>query len=227
MGLREPAVGRGGPDFGSAVARGQIVHDVLEQYRLEAELDGLIDDAVRKWDPDAPAPETPEGLGYRARLRKEIESVANHPAYQEVADLPGARRELGFVHLTGPEQGWQGAIDLAGQGPDGLILLDVKTGGAKRGEDVTAKLYAPQVETYVRAAEAIGGTPVAEFRFHLAASGTPSIQRIGAEERRALLKTAGRREGAVASGEAGLTKVPAYCGPCGFRAAGWCPGVLS
>lgn len=61
MGLREPAVGRGGPDFGSAVTRGQIVHDVLEQYRLEEELDGLIDDAVRKWDPDAPAPETSEG----------------------------------------------------------------------------------------------------------------------------------------------------------------------
>ena len=121
LGLREPELGRRSADFGSAVARGQIVHDVLEQYRLEVELDGLIDDAVRKWDPDAPPPETVEGAGYRRELQREIAGVVEDPEYREVADLPGAQRELPFVRLAGPDQGWQGAFDLAARADRGQV----------------------------------------------------------------------------------------------------------
>ena len=223
MGLREPPMRRDGPEFGGAVARGQIVHDVLEQYRLEAELDGLIDDAVQKWDPDAPPPETSEGSGYRKQLRAEVESVANDPGYREVADLPGAKRELGFVHLAGPAGGWQGGFDLAAPGPGGWVLLDVKTGGDADLE-AKARQYGPQRDVYTRAAEAITGEPVAEFRFHFSRSARQVRLPVGVEERASLGKRLEELVGRMESGRPALTEHPAECGHCGFKRVGWCPG---
>lgn len=228
MGLREPAVDRTGPEYGSAVARGQIVHDVLEQYRLEAELDGLIDDAVRKWDPDAPPPDSEEGSGYRRELRSEIERVADSPAWREVAELPGAWRELRFVHLAGAERGWQGAFDLAARAAEGQVLLDVKTGGAA-GADWEAKAaqYRAQREVYARAAEAIAGEPVAEFRFHFSRPGRQVRHRLSDEERAGLGERLAELAVGMERGAPRLTEYPEECRWCGFKRVGWCPGVAA
>jgi hypothetical protein len=227
LGLRDPEIGRRSADFGSAVARGQIVHDVLEQYRLEAELDTLIDDAVRKWDADAPPPETAEGAGYRRQLQREIQGVVGDPAYREVADLPGAQRELRFVRLAGPDQGWQGAFDLAARMNRGQVLLDVKTGGDGGDLALKAAQYGPQREVYAAAAQVIAGEPVAEFRFHFSRVGKQikhefseaELARLGV----GLEELVKRMEG----GRPRRTEYPAECGHCGFKRVGWCPGVGS
>ncbi len=228
MGIREPGMDRSGAEYGGTVARGQIVHDVLEQYRIEAELDGLIDDAVRKWDPDAPPPDSSEGSGYRGELKREIATVATDPAWRELAELPGARRELGFVHLAGAERGWQGAFDLWARTADGQVLLDVKTGG-KSGDDWDAKAaqYATQRDVYAWAAEAVGGEAVSEFRFHFSRAGQQVRHAFTSAEREGL----GQRLISFADGMEGgaprLTDYPVECKWCGFRRVGWCKGVES
>lgn len=224
MGLREPGMRRDGPEFGGAVARGQIVHDVLEQYRLDAELDGLIDDAVRKWDPDAPPPETDEGAGYRRQLRTEVELVATDAAYREVADQPGACRELGFVHLTGPDRGWQGGFDLAAPGKEGWVLLDVKTGGDADLE-LKAGQYRLQRDVYARAAEAISGQPAQEFRFHFSRAARQVRHAFTPDERAALPAVLTNLADRMEGGRPRLTDHPAECGHCGFKRVGWCDGV--
>ena len=129
LGVKEPPVDRSGPEFGSAVARGQIVHDVLERLREEAEVDELIDLAIGRWDEDAPEPGTPARLEYRGELRTEILAVAGHPAYRALDDRPGARRELEFVRFLAEDARLQGKADLAAPEGQGLAVLDVKTGG--------------------------------------------------------------------------------------------------
>jgi ATP-dependent helicase/nuclease subunit A len=69
-GVREPSLDRSGPEWGSAVARGQVVHDVLEHIREEAELEGLLEVALGRWDPDRPAPDTQPGREYRRPWRE-------------------------------------------------------------------------------------------------------------------------------------------------------------
>ncbi|MGE0552549.1 MAG: UvrD-helicase domain-containing protein [Gemmatimonadales bacterium] len=224
MGLREPPMRRSGAAFGGAVARGQIVHDVLEQYRIEAELGELIDDAIRKWDPDAPPPETSSGATYRRRLRVEVEAVANNPEYREVADLPGAERELAFLHLVGRDHGWQGSFDLAGRGPVGWWLLDVKTGNAADA-DAKAERYAPQRQVYVRAAEAISSESVEEFRFVFSERQAGVRHRVDAGERAALPGELARLVSRMESGRSALTTDPKECEHCGFKRVRWCPGV--
>lgn len=227
LGLREPPLDRTGTDFGSAVARGQVVHDVLDQYRVDAELDALIADAVRKWDPDAPAPETEEGGAYRAALRHELEAVLADPGYREVAGLPGARHELGFVHLDGGGRGWQGALDLAAATAAGQVLLDIKTGG--KGGDVDwarmARQYEAQRDVYAAAASAIAGQPVAEFRFHFSQAGHQVRHSFSAEELAGLAPRLRAMAERMESGEPQLTQHPEECRFCGFKAVGWCPGV--
>jgi len=227
LGLREPPVDRAGADFGSAVARGQVVHDVLDQYRVDAELDALIDDAVRKWDPDAPAPETEEGGAYRAALRRELEAVVSDPGYREVADLPGARHELGFVHLDRGGRGWQGAFDLAAATGTGQVLLDIKTGG--KGGDVDwdhiARRYEVQRDVYAAAASAIAGQPVAEFRFHFSQAGHQVRYSFSAEELAGLAPRLGAMAERMESGAPELTAPPEECRFCGFKKVGWCTGV--
>jgi ATP-dependent helicase/nuclease subunit A len=129
VGLREPALDRSGPEWGSAIARGQIVHDVLEHIREEAELELLLEAAIGRWDPDLPAPDTEPGREHREALAREIEAVRTHPAYRELDDAPGRRRELEFVHLATPGDFLQGKIDLAAPDNGGVAALDVKTGG--------------------------------------------------------------------------------------------------
>ncbi len=143
-GLREPPIDRSGSDFIDAVKRGHIVHDVLERLEADADLEWLLEDAIGRWDQTAPPPEGSEGVEYRAHLREEVESVAHHPAYRAVADLPTARRELGFLRIEDDGAIYQGRVDLAGSEGDRLVLLDVKT------TQCTAAAVAARASQYAR-----------------------------------------------------------------------------
>ncbi len=225
-GVREPAMNRSGPDWGSAVARGQVVHDVLEHIREEAELDQLLEAAIGRWDPASPAPDAEPGREYRERLAREIEAVRSHPAYRALDDAAGRRRELEFIHLATGDGFLQGKIDLAAPAGDGIAALDVKTGGGDA-EALQRKAdgYALQRSLYVGALEAIGGRPVTSFAFHFAADGvqvggpvTDEIREAGAGDVRQALAAMGTDAPA-------LTKYPAECRFCGYRRVRWCGGV--
>src|SRR5690606_14582198 len=197
-GVREPAVDRSTPEFMSAVTRGQIVHDVLEHLREEAELDDLLEDAVGRWAPDAPPPSHPTGAELRERIRAEVRAVAGHPDYRAVADLPDARRELPFLYLHSDGEYAGGAIDLAAWARgEGLVLVDVKSGGeGDRPVEERAAAYAPQRDVYVAAADAVSPVAVSRFAFQFS---TPAVQVSGvvgeaerAAARRAFAEMLGR-----------------------------------
>jgi len=229
-GLREPEVrfsgspgtGGGGP---SPILRGQIVHDVLERHG-EDELDLLLEDAIGRWDPDAPTPEVAEGRAYRKDLREEVSLVASHPEYRKLNELPSARRELSFVHLVHAGPIVEGQIDLAAHADDGIVLLDVKTFQGN-GDDALAGAaaeYALQRDAYVAAVEAIGGQPVTRFAFQFSRAGKQLSDGITAERRASAAARFARIFGAVGGPTQSLATNPADCGRCGYRSAGWCRG---
>lgn len=225
-GVREPPVNRSGPEWGSAVARGQVVHDVLEHIREEAELELLLEAALGRWDPDRPAPDTEPGREYREALAREIEKVRTDPAYRALDDAAGRRRELEFVHLVAAEDFLQGKIDLAAPDGAGVAALDVKTGGGDAAAlERKADGYALQRSVYVGALEAVSGRPVTRFAFHFASNGvqvggavTDDMRSAGREDvRRALV--------GMGSDAPALTQHPAECRFCGYKRVHWCEGV--
>jgi ATP-dependent helicase/nuclease subunit A len=226
-GIREPEIERGTADFIDAVTRGHIVHDVLEHLRQEDALDQLLEDAIGRWDPDAPPPDGAEGGRYRGHLREEVSLVAGHPDWRAVAEQPGARRELAFVHLLGEGRHVQGRIDLAAARDDGLVLVDVKTSQHLDAEQARQRAagYAPQRDVYVGAAEALSGRQVAAFAFHFSRAAahvaqpiTPALRAAGQADVAGMLT-------AIEAGERSLTKHPRECLFCGYRKAAWCEGL--
>ncbi len=226
VGLREPDVAREGPAFLSAVTRGLIVHDVLEHLQEEAELDRLLEEAIGRWDPEAPPPDAAAGRRYRGPLRTEIASVWDHPDYRSVADRPTARRELPFLHLVGPDGATEGQVDLAAITEEGYVLVDVKTGRVSaEAVEAKARQYLPQRDVYVGATEAIAGAPVASFAFHFSQADAHFAEPVTAEERAAGRARLDQALATLGAGEPPLTSFPAECRFCGYRVAGWCPGV--
>lgn len=226
VGIREPAItgGRGARE--DAVRRGVIVHDVLERLREEAELDLLLEDAIRRHDPEAPPEATTEGTDYRDRIRAEVAAVETHADYRALADAPGARRELGFIALVGRGDRIEGKMDLAAPLADGIVLLDVKTGRATERDAVEhAAHYAPQRDAYVTAAEAISGLRVSRFAFQFSQAGIHCSEMITDERRREARRRLAEILRSIGDGSRGLTAHPDECRFCGFRTAGWCPGV--
>jgi len=226
-GLPEPDVERGGNEFISAVKRGQIVHDVLERLREEAELDQLLEAAIGRWDPEAPPPEGGRGEAYRRHLKEEVELVAKHPDYRAIADLVTARRELRFQHLLpGGDAFTQGAVDLAAMRLDGLALVDVKTSQmtAAAARKRTAD-YALQRDVYVAAAEAVSALPVSEFAFQFSRAGVQVPEPVTPASREVIKSELAEAVRAIEAGERSLTKHPWECRYCGYKVAGWCPGV--
>ena len=225
-GVREPAINRSGPDWGSAVARGLVVHDVLEHMREEADLQELLEAAIGRWDPTSPAPDAEPGREYRDKLAREIDMVRTHPAYRVLDDTPGRRRELEFIHLATREGFLQGKIDLAAPDNGGIAALDVKTGGGEADAlKRKADGYALQRNVYVGALEAIGGAPVTRFAFHFASHGVQIGGPVGDDIRLAATADVKGALEAMGNDAPALTKFPAECRFCGYRKVGWCEGV--
>ena len=225
-GLREPAVDRSGPEFGNAIARGLIVHDVLEHLREEADVDRLLEEAIGRHDEDAPEADGIEGRTYRDDLRGEVERVATSPDYRAIADLQTARRELGFLHLAGRGAVVEGKIDLAAAHADGVVVLDVKT---NRGDDDAvrrkAETYAAQRDAYVDAVEAVSGLDVTRFAFHFSGPGIQISQAITPELRAGAQLHVSQLAAGIGAGSRELTTFPEECRFCGYKRVGWCPGA--
>ena len=209
------------------MARGQIVHDVLE-HEGEGELADLLEAAIGRWDEDAPPPESERGLRYRAHLGDEVTRVLEHPEYAELAARAGARRELSFLRVRPDGAAIQGFIDLAVPTANGggLELLDVKTTQCSAGQapDVAAQ-YGPQRDVYVSAAEAISGRPVERFAFQFSRARVQIGEPLDPAAREAAARRVDERIEEIEGGGAPLTEHPAECGYCGYRRVGLCPGV--
>ncbi|HET6577547.1 MAG TPA: UvrD-helicase domain-containing protein [Gemmatimonadales bacterium] len=225
-GLREPPVDRSGPEYASAIARGQIVHEVLERLDREDELDPLLDAAIGRWQPEDTAPEAPHRRKLHEELRAEVLSVAGNPEYRALADQPTARRELAFLAILGAGQVAEGKVDLAALEGGALGVLDVKTGGGDAElARARARRYDLQRDTYVTALERIGGMPVGRFGFQFSAAGVQVSEEITDQARRAAASELPRIMEEMAAGQPSLAKDPADCRWCGYRRVGWCAGV--
>jgi ATP-dependent helicase/nuclease subunit A len=225
-GVREPALDRSGPEWGGAIARGQVVHDVLERIREDAELEQLVDAAVGRWDPYSPAPDTEPGREYRDELAREVSAVRSDPAYRVLDDAPGRRRELEFYHLVSADDFLQGKIDLAAPADGGIAALDVKTGGGDRDAlQRKADGYALQRSVYVGALEAVSGLPVKSFAFHFTSAGVQIGGPVTDELRSTGLEEVSQALQAMGADAPALTRYPAECHWCGYRKQKWCPGV--
>jgi ATP-dependent exoDNAse (exonuclease V) beta subunit len=229
-GLEEPAVPFMKKQIVSAVARGQIVHDVLERWQEEAELAALLEDAIGRFDDNAPPPDTTPGRKYRGELRDEVERVLDHASYSGRLARPGARRELGFLYVHDDATLAQGSIDLAT--PDatgqGIELVDVKTSqcDAAAAQRKAAE-YAPQRDVYATAAAAIAGAPVTRFGFLFSKPGVDVEEEIDPTTASQLRARFAERAAAAACGDYPLTTDPAECRWCGFHRVKLCPGIIS
>jgi len=225
-GLREPPVDNRSTGFVDAAARGNIVHDVLERMQEEDELDMLLEDAIGRWDEEAPPPESAHGTRYRNHLRKEVETVANNIEYRAIADLPSARRELGFLHIADEEHFYQGKIDLAAVEDEGYALLDVKTSqGDEKASHKKAKQYAPQRDVYVASVEGISGRDVGRFAFQFSRADTQVSEAITGETRAQIAESLSRRLEAMGGADPATTEHAWECRWCGYKKVGWCEGV--
>lgn len=229
VGLREPGLTgrRPGKDEIDAVKRGLIVHDVLERYEAETELDELLEEAIGRWDPAAPAIDGARGRRYRAKLMGHVDAVLGHPEYQAVAGRPGARRELSFMHILGPRSVVEGKIDLVGPDAAGYDIIDVKTTEC---DEETARRkadgYTLQRAAYVRAVEgAVEGGSVRAFGFLFSGAKVNVARPVDSDGRRTMLMQLQLALSEVQTGSRDLTVFAAECQWCGYLAAGWCEGA--
>ena len=225
-GLREPPVDRGGGAFLGAVARGSLVHDVLEHAREGLDYEAELEAAIGRWDPGAPPPDAAAGQGYRERLRAEIDGILSDPGYRALSEVAGARRELPFLYLLGPGVALEGAMDLVAWRGGGYAILDVKTGAADAAAaQRKARWYEPQRQAYVSALAAISGRPVAEFSFYFSGTGQQVTEAVSPADVPQAAAAIRDRVERMRAGDAALTDRPEECAFCGYRTVGWCPGA--
>lgn len=226
IGLREPTLQRRGDGERSAVRRGLVVHDVLENYDDDVALGVLVEAAIGRWDPDAPPPERTAGASYRRRIAQNVEAVLGSEAYRAVFDHPDARRELPFSYVRGAGGRLEGTIDLIAPGEDGYSIVDVKTSEVDPDAAVAkAALYAPQRAVYSRAVEDIAEKETRSFGFQFAGDGAfvGGVRNDDGRDRDEHLLE--RLVQITRRGSRELTAFPTECEFCGYREAGWCAGV--
>lgn len=226
-GLREPPLRRGSSvNQSTAIRRGLIVHDVLENYDEEVELGILVEAAIGRWDPDAPPPEVQPGVAYRKRIREAAETILTNSDYREVFDNPAARRELGFSYVRGAGEYLEGKIDLIAPGDDGYRIVDVKTSECDADvAELKAQQYAPQRAAYTRAIEQISGSSVESFAFQFAGAGAHVARGVNESERASNERSLNDLVQLIRGGARELTQFPDECRFCGYKQQGWCPGV--
>lgn len=225
LGAEPDRTGADGDGRPAPVTHGQVMHDVLEHLREDADLELLLDNALERWDAEgegeAEGERRSEGarVRWRERLLEEIGRIASDPAYSSIADLPSARHELPFLHVVSESAWLTGSMDLAAADEEGIVVLDVKTSRVSGDEEAraVAARYDIQRDVYSAAASAISGLPVSRFVFHFTSAG---IQVDGGPA------GDGAWRALAACGEPpAMTRDPRECVRCGYRAAGWCPGV--
>ena len=225
-GLREPRVVGERDALVDAVKRGLIVHDVLERIEEEHELDLLLDDAIRRRDPDAPPAESAPGVSYRSHLKREITTVLRHPAYRELATLPTARKELRFLDVSRDPERFEGSFDLIAARDDKLTVLDVKTTQcSSREAHGRAALYRPQADVYISAAEVITGREVERFALQFSHCSEQVSAAVTDVERARIDSDVAAALERIVEGDRSLTSFPGECRFCGYRRQGLCPGV--
>ena len=210
----------------NAIARGLIVHEVLEKLREDSELDALLEDAIERHDPDAPPSGSEDGARQRASISDELRAVLEQEEYRDVFAAAGARRELGFLHIVAPGVHIEGKIDLVAPSAGGYRIVDVKTG--KCDPDVATKKaeqYGIQEAVYVHALEEISGAPVAHFGFQFSAIPQEVGESISNDVRARLSRRLDAALGELSLDPPALAKSAHDCLYCGYRAAGWCEGV--
>jgi len=159
----DPALlGQDGSRSGRAVVAGQVVHDVLERIGDgELELDLLLEQAIARWDEDAPDAESDLGRQYRVFLRVRVEAAQRAPAWRALVAMPSARRELAFMRIRPDGTAINGAFDLAAVEGDTVRILDLKNSTAS--VDALAERYRVQAAVYADAARAISGAAACHF----------------------------------------------------------------
>jgi len=225
-GLQEPALDRNSAEYGDAIARGQIVHDVLEHYDDDADLDALLDDAMERVRADTFL-SADARRRRRDELRTAIARAERDPGYRAIADLPGARRELRFLYIANEHAVAEGAMDLVAATADGLVILDVKTSrGSVDDAERKAADYAPQRDVYVAAAQGVSGLPVQRFAFHFTDAGTQISTTLTNEDRAHAATRFVQLARNATQPDPPLTSFPRECAFCGYRKVGWCEGVM-
>ncbi len=118
---------------------------------LSAELERMVKEGVF----------TPEEAGYIRPA--DAERFFTSPVGRRMLSSADARREWNF-NLLVPERSMivQGIIDCAFREGNGWILLDYKTDGVDRAEELIGR-YRPQLEWYRRALQDLTGLPVLEW----------------------------------------------------------------
>lgn len=163
----DPAlVGKSGAKSGRAIVAGQVVHEVLERVEVREEardldLDLLLEQAIGRWDEDAPEAESDAGREYRAFLRTRVEAAAAAPAWRALVGLPSAARELAFMHIRGDGTAVNGAFDLIAREGGTVRILDLKTSATAA--SVLAERYRVQAAVYIEAVRAIAGVNDCDF----------------------------------------------------------------
>jgi ATP-dependent helicase/nuclease subunit A len=226
VGLREPPLRRRGDAERSAVRRGLVIHDVLENYAEDVALGVLVEAAIGRWDPDAPPPDAKVGAAYRRRVTTNVETVLASEPYRAVFDDPQSMRELRFAYVRDAGEHLEGSIDLIAPREDGYAIVDVKTSEVDSDAALAkAELYAPQRAVYSRAAEEIGQQRTTAFGFQFAGEGTFVGGDRGAEDETRDDEVLSNLVGIARRGSQELTAFPAECEFCGYRQARWCAGV--
>jgi ATP-dependent exoDNAse (exonuclease V) beta subunit len=157
---------RDGEDL-PATVRGELIHGVLERIQEVEDLARVLNETIAGID----APELEQLLApggpYREALEAEIEEVVRSDRWAWYVEGEHYR-ELPFVHLLGPKEWRQGALDLYRPGQDAdCHIIDFKTHQIDA-EEVARKAveYEVQAQVYREAAGAISGSNDVRVAFH-------------------------------------------------------------
>lgn len=173
----DPAfVGLSGGKGGRAIIAGQVVHDVLERVVVQEDywdIDLLSEQAIVRWDEDAPDAESDAGRAFRAFLRERIEAAITTPAWRALMGTPGCARELAFVHLRPDGTAIGGAVDLIAREGEVVRILDLKSSVATA--RTLVERYRVQAAVYTEAVRAITGTSDCRFELVVLPAGEVAV----------------------------------------------------
>lgn len=180
-------------------------------------------------EPDADPERRVDDQPDREAVLREVALVEQHAGYRGLRNHPTAHRELRFVELLGPDRFLEGVVELAALLHDGYALLGVKTGLAVVAQTAAdrAAEYQVEADAHIGAIETISGLPVTRFAFHFSRTAEQQVSLLDPAARLAARERIRELLSRLASGERTLATAPGECLRCGYKMAGWCPGVVN